>query len=155
MTSSQQTILGTDPNADPNDMTAQYNTKLSTEDEAKFQQWVAQTGRDGDLRDYDLRGAWKSDAQQASNGHLPDTWKKPNHPTFSDESQYSTKDSPGGKWKEEKGGRWSFTPSAVNLRNLGVAGLKQYFQQSEPDSDLILPKEAGMFPTEYQQEAKR
>ncbi len=34
--------------------------------------------------------------------HFPDTYKRPSHPTFSDESIYSTPENPGGSWKGEK-----------------------------------------------------
>jgi hypothetical protein len=73
----------------PADLTPLYNTPLSPEDEAKFQAWIKSSGRERDLADYDLRGAWKADTKEAANGHLPDTWKKPNHPTFSTESVYN------------------------------------------------------------------
>jgi hypothetical protein len=124
----------------PADLTASYNTPLSPEDEAKFQAWVQANHRQGDLADYDLRGAWKADAKEASNGHLPDTWKKPNHPTFSSESVYNGADGhQGGAWTEVKG-RWHFKASPGNVANMGSAGaLEQYFRQREPDSNLELP----------------
>jgi hypothetical protein len=37
-----------------------------------------------------LRGAFKAGLRPSANGHWPDTYKKPNHPTFSVESQYAT-----------------------------------------------------------------
>lgn len=41
--------------------------------------------------------------QELSNpeAHFPDTYKYPNHPTFSNESLYSTPEKPGGTWKSE------------------------------------------------------
>jgi hypothetical protein len=33
-----------------------------------------------------------------------------------------------------------------NVRNLGVQGLQDYFQQSEPDSQLQLPLTARLYP---------
>lgn len=136
------------------DYTDKYNTKLSPADEAKFQAWIKTLPpRLQSTADYDMRGAWQADAQQAANGHLPDTWKKPNHPTFSDESQYHSAATPGGKWIQiappdsaHPEGKWAFQASDWNVRNFGVEGLKQYFQQSEPDATLTLPLAARMYP---------
>lgn len=36
------------------------------------------------------------------NGHFPDTYKLPGHPTFSNESVYTDKKNPGGEWVEVK-----------------------------------------------------
>ena len=127
------------------DLTNDFNTKLSPADEARFQTWAKAHGRQRDTADYDLRGAWKDNAQEASNGHLPDTWKKPNHPTFSSESRYSSKDRPGGRWTEGKNGKWQFEASAWNVRNLGADGLKRYFQKAEPDAQLTIPVQALMY----------
>ncbi len=137
------------PAEDDKDFSSQYNTELLPDEEQKFQTWVqqrsAKQGRDAskDLYDYDLRGAWKSNAREAENGHLPDTYKKPNHPTFSDQSQYNGKDgNVGGTWQEEQGG-WSFRPSKTNLDNLGVEGLQKYFKEREPNSKLLLDSPGG------------
>src|SRR5690242_7452603 len=84
---------------DPNDFSGRYNTQLTPAEEQQFQQWAQASGRANDTYDYDLRGAWKSGAATAPNGHLPDTFKKPNHPTFSDQSQYHGIDGyQGGSW---------------------------------------------------------
>lgn len=126
---------------DPNDYTNKYNTELSPSDEAKFQTWAAQNGRQSDTYDYDLRGAWKANANAATNGHLPDTWKKPNHPTFSDQSQYHGVDgNQGGSWSGGNGQPWSFTPGTTNLRLYSPSEMQGYFQRVEPDSTLILPR---------------
>jgi len=130
------------------DLTQKYNTPLSPQEEARFQTWAKAHNRQADTFDYDLRGAWKADAKAASNGHLPDTWKKPNHPTFSDESQYSNAQMPGGQWVEGKKGKWQFKASDWNIRNLGVKGLQQYFQQVEPDAALILPLANRLYPND-------
>lgn len=124
-------------------MTDRYNTPLSAQDETAFQDWVKQTGRAQDLYDYDLRGAWKAGDHPAANGHLPDTYKKPNHPTFSDESQYSGKDGfVGGHWAQA-GKRWSYEPSDTVLQMHGADRLHAYFKQVEPDSTLIMPRAKG------------
>lgn len=91
--------------------------------------------------DYDMRGAWKAGLLKSEyGGHLPDTFKKPNHPTFSSESIYSSDATPGGDWVQSEGGKWSFRPSETNLQNLGVGGLQDYFKRVEPDAELILPQ---------------
>lgn len=130
-----------------NPPSGQFNTPLTPEQEQQFQAWLQQrsaaAGRDlsNDLHDYDLRGAWLSGAATASNGHLPDTFKKPNHPTFSDQSQYSSLDRPGGAWSQALGGSWAFTPSSHNLRQFSPEALQQYWQRAEPGNRLILPQQ--------------
>lgn len=120
-----------------------YNTKLSPEDERKFQTWLSTLpARLRSSADYDLRGAWKANAKEAANGHLPDTFKKPNHITYSDESTYSKM--PGapkpGTWFQGPDGRWLFWASPTNIRNAGgVQQLQHYFNTVEPNSMLILP----------------
>lgn len=76
-----------------------YDTQLTPKEEVQFQDWKAKNAPKDSGADYDLRGAFKGGASPADNGHWPDTWKKPNHPTFSDQSQYA-KDRPdlAGSW---------------------------------------------------------
>ncbi len=116
------------------DFSGSYNTALDPAEEAAFQQWAGP--KTSDLYDYDLRGAWKSGAAASENGHLPDTFKKPNHPTFSKESQYSNDKMPGGEWIEQKDGKFSFKPSPYNLQVYGKDALTDYFTQNEPDASL-------------------
>lgn len=117
----------------------EYNTRLSPQEEARFAMWAAAQNRMGDLEDYDLRGAWKADAQAAQNGHLPDTWKKPNHPTFSAESQYSTPQNPGGSWQPAGNDQWTYWASPANLQYRNATSLADYFKQVEPTNTLVLP----------------
>lgn len=148
MSDSQPTMLGyvqsqlSPPSATP-DMTNQYNTSLDPGQEAQYQRWLqlqsALNNRDmsGDNTNYDMRGAFVSGATQAGNAHWPDTFKKPNHPTFSDQSQYNGVDGhTGGSWSQ-MGQRWYFSPSATNLQMHGVAGLQNYLQQSDPTVSLM------------------
>jgi hypothetical protein len=123
----------------------QYNTVLSSSDEGKFKQWVQKQsrsiGRDlsRDTEDYDLRGYWLQN-KEAPSGHFPDTFKKPNHPTFSDESVYHDgKTNIGGHW-----GEGTFTPGKTNLRQYGEKGLRDYFTKHEPDVRLTLEPERAM-----------
>lgn len=70
--------------------------------------------------------------------HLPDTYKKPNHPTFSTESIYSTKDNPGGTWTK-KDDKWEFTPSKANIDNVGdINKYVNWFTTNEPNAILKL-----------------
>ena len=113
-------------------MTNQYNTKLSPKEEVQFQAWAGDRLRD--LYDYDLRGFWKSGAAFAENGHGADTFKKPNHPTFSVESKYSgSEGKAGGRWAQDASGQTTFTPSKTNLENMPLPELKHYFDKIEPD----------------------
>ena len=128
------------------DLTNKYNTKLSKEDEAKFQQWAADNNRLGDLTNYDMRGWWKQNAAQDAaaqgdaRGHFTDEFKKPNHPTFSDESMYHGVDgNKGGTWGT-KDGKDTFTPSKTNLDNMSAQDMKDYFATVEPDAQLMLPQ---------------
>ncbi len=50
---------GERPLALPDDMSGQYNTQLSPEQETAYQAWAKQQGREKDVFNYDLRGAWK------------------------------------------------------------------------------------------------
>jgi hypothetical protein len=120
------------------DYTEMFNTKLPAEKEKEFRTWLDHSGRANDLFDYDLRGAFKDGLTADPRGHLPDTYKKPNHPTFSSESVYSSDETPGGDWLKQDG-KWVFKPGPANLQNFGPSGLQQYFKQYEPDAELILP----------------
>lgn len=77
-----------------------FETKLTPDEEEKFQDWKTKNAPKDSGVDYDLRGAFKSGAQPAANGHWPDTFKKPNHPTFSNQSKYATADAP--HWEGNK-----------------------------------------------------
>lgn len=131
----------------PPDFTYQYNTRLSPADEMRYQNWMqvmsAAQGRDmsNDNRDYDMRGAFQSGVTQAANGHYPDTYKKPNHPTFSDQSQYSGVDGhQGGQWAPFGAGRWSYQASPTNVQMHGADALTDYFGRVEPGALLSLPQ---------------
>lgn len=133
-------ILYPNQGKDPYDYSDQYNTQLSAEDEAKFQTWAKEQGREKDVYDYDLRGFWKAGEEFADNGHGSDQYKKPNHPTFSDQSKYSSPEQMGGKWTEDKKGTVTFTPSEQNLKMMGEENLRKYFAEHEPDVILNIPK---------------
>lgn len=73
-----------------------YNTSLSPLDEIKFQDWFLRKNKIQSVaplesgRDYDFRGAYNAGLSPGIEGHWLDKFKKPNHPTFSIESQYAT-----------------------------------------------------------------
>lgn len=123
---------------DPHDLTDQYNTQLPPEQEAKFQAWAKALGKQGSSYDYDLRGAFLAGAGQAANGHFPDTFKKPNHPTFSDQSQYSSKETPGGRWEQQPDKSWQFTTSPYQSKFHSPEDLQSYFKQVEPGNKLVV-----------------
>jgi hypothetical protein len=77
-----------------------YNTVLSDADEKGFQKWKAKNAPNDSGADYDLRGAYKDNMKRASNGHMGDKFKKPNHPTFSDQSKYAVGD------QADRAGHW-------------------------------------------------
>lgn len=133
---------------------ARYNTELRKEDEAKYQQWVADRSksdnrdRSKDEIDYDMRGAWKSGAATAENGHYPDTYKKPNHPTFSDQSQYhgakddSGVEQRGGRWvADEKGNPVAFEQSSTNAKHWPDWAIRDYLDKVEPGVKLRKTKD--------------
>lgn len=150
---------------DPTYYEQNFNTELDPNEEAQFQDWLKyesdKTGQDKskDLFDYDLRGYWKDEISKDpelvqnpspilagdARDHGPDTYKKPNHQTFSEESKYNNTTGPNGE--KYVGGRWgendSFMPSKEMLDNKthDKEFLKWYFKRFEPDSKLIFPSE--------------
>jgi hypothetical protein len=131
--------------------TNQYNTPLTPNEEAQYQawgKWQAQQRPDHrnpaqDTYDYDMRGFWKSGGQFAQNGHAGDQFKKPNHPTFSTFSQYSTPEMPGGTWGKAANGAWTFTPSQQNLKFHDAGDLQEYFATQEKGNQLVLGQSSG------------
>jgi hypothetical protein len=88
-----------------------YNTPLTQAAEGDFQRWKKRNAPDDSGVDYDLRGAYKAgSSRDAQSGHWKDRYKKPNHPTFSDESQYAKGD------QRDRAGHWigdTFVPPAI------------------------------------------
>lgn len=120
-----------------------YDTKLPAADEASFQQWKQQHAPRDSGEDYDLRGAFQSGfTPDAESGHFPDTYKKPNHPTFSDQSIYHGKGgNEGGSWSKQ-GQRWVFTPGRSNYEHNDPNELRDYFADVEPGNvlqDRLIP----------------
>lgn len=125
------------------DFSSKYNTKLSKADEAKFIAWATENKKLNDVYDYDLRGAWKAlqagEMSPDERGHLGDMFKKPNHPTFSDQSVYHGVDNYlGGSWADNGQGGYVFKAPATSLWK--PEELQNYFKQYEPDTYLMLPQ---------------
>ena len=86
-----------------------YNDPIK---EQQFQNWYSSYSKANNLNEnpdakehyYDYRRYWEEtngfDRQQAAslNGHLPDTYKLPGHPTFSNQSIYARKNRREPKW---------------------------------------------------------
>lgn len=125
-----------------------YNTPLKPEQEDQYYQWLGQQslkqGRDLQSPDYDMRGYWLNlqggGQGQSENLHFPDTFKKPNHMTFSNQSQYSNPIQQGGIWNQSSNNQWTFQPSNYNLQQHQLPEMANYFQQNEPGNILLLPK---------------
>lgn len=89
------------------------NTTLQKDEEKEFKKWFKQMKDDGVIPEsdngfnYDYRGAFKDKVKptKMADGtyHWSDTYKKPNHPTFSAESKYATGlwGAYAGKWEGE------------------------------------------------------
>ena len=93
-----------------------------------------------DKEDYDLQGWWKAHkGKPAPDGHFEDTFKKPNHPTFSRESQYSNADNPGGEWIENPDKTFTFNASAANLKYRDQGTLSKYFAEREKGNKVNFP----------------
>ncbi len=114
----------------------QYDTKLTPDEESKFQKWKSVNAPNDSGEDYDLRGLYMSGGGTDERGHATDKFKKPNHPTFSTQSQYHTPQTPGGEWID-RDGKSFFVPSSTNLQNHPYPELQDYFKKYEPDTTLV------------------
>jgi hypothetical protein len=150
----------------PDDMTNRYNTQLDPAQEFAYQQWLQQQSamRNRDMSqdsyDYDMRGAYQQQSQAPQypstftmpetgdaappnpEAHFTDRFKKPNHPTFSDQSQYQGADGQtGGIWASAggQGGQTYFQPGPANMQQWGQGPLQAYFKRVEPKAALLSP----------------
>ena len=117
-----------------------FNTKLPSDLEKEYKNFIGseslRRGRDvsADEGDYDVRGAWLEMRQSGGEfkpGHGTDTYKKPNHPTFSNESKYATKKNPGGSWAIPG------TFIAPKTNEVRGQALKEYMHAYEPETELV------------------
>lgn len=123
------------------DFTDKYNTTLSDNDEVGFQSWAQSNPGLGSTFDYDARGFYQAGAGTSDNGHGADTFKKPNHPTFSNQSIYHGIDGyEGGTWQQQDGGSYNFYPSATNMQMYDPSDLSDYFGKVEKGNRVIFPQ---------------
>lgn len=110
----------------------------AAQQQAQYQQWLQQNQLREDPT-YDMAGAFRAGLNPDANGHMPDTFKLPTHPTFSDESQYSGNGGPqGGRWIGH-GNRWTFMASPHNVQNMPKEQLMDYFDRVEPGNTIQFP----------------
>lgn len=127
-------------NSDPMDYTQLFNTQLTPEEEQAFAKWQAANPRLGNAYDYDARGFWKAGGATSANGHGSDQYKKPNHPTFSNESIYNgVEGMTGGRWVDTGNGKMAFYASPTNQKMHSQDELVKYFKEVEPDIQLVFP----------------
>lgn len=123
---------------DQTDYSQQNNTPLDDNEHQAFLNWAKQKmiNVPEQLKNYDIQGFYKSGLGQSENGHFTDEFKKPNHPTFSDQSIYSNPEQlSGGHWNED-----SFTPSNTNMIFNSPQNLENYFNKVEPETQLDFSK---------------
>lgn len=116
-----------------------------------FQAWKDQYAPGDSGEDYDYQGAFLHGARPGPDGHWPDTWKKPNHPTFSNESIYAglAKNNPEftkggatlpGHWEGDK-----FVPGKEQYTDIGTilptrknvrTGQKEWYNPFEPGAPI-------------------
>lgn len=127
-----------------------FDTKLSPDEASKFQQWKEKYAPNDTGEDYDLRGAFKAGLKpDAKSGHWPDTFKKPNHPTFSNESQYATGENAlrAGHWE----GDTFVPPSAMdNAEDL----TKRWIEQKGAQADKAYSQSVAEAPARHAAKAK-
>lgn len=124
------------------DMTNQYNTPLNPQETQQYAAWLQSKGINPNTAafDYDMQGAFKAGVLQSGNGHFPDTFKKPNHTTFSDQSQYNGADGyQGGSWVDNGNNTYTFNASPTNVQMTDPTSLQQYFATREQGNTLNLP----------------
>lgn len=105
-----------------------YITQLTPDEEKEFQTWYSKVAKyknlnpnpDADGQDYDYRGYWRNEDRVGilgsnPNAHFTDKYKQPSHPTFSNESIYSSPQTPGGTWIKGKG-TWLFKHNKFTAR---------------------------------------
>ena len=92
------------------DISKRFTSPLHPLKRVAFAEWKSMYAPNDSGYDYDLQGAFNAGVLPDKNGHWPDTFKKPNHPTFSIESKYAV-----GPYAT-RAGRWvgdAFIPAPV------------------------------------------
>ena len=136
-------------NRNPRDFTNRYNTPLSSQEEIGYKAWLNTVHpNQRNTYDYDLQGYYKAAIDKVDpkrftlavdpkgNLHFDDRFKKPNHYTFSTDSQYNGRDGYyGGQWTDLGNGKWSFAVHPSNLYS--NKELRDYFNRNEKGNLLI------------------
>lgn len=102
---------------------------------------ITDVDQSGQGIDYDYQSFYRDNkgSDITEGQHLTDTYKLPNHPTFSKESKASRRGQEGGEWSQDENGRWTFKASEFNLSQRTPEELSAYFREVEPNSRLVLP----------------
>jgi hypothetical protein len=109
----------------------QFNTVLgSKQQERAYTIWKEKNAPEYSEVNYDLRGAFVAGLVVDSNGKLPDTFNKPNHPEFSDNSVYAQLgyDKPGKWFPKPKNNK--YPEGAIIDKNTG-----QYFMKPKKEAN--------------------
>jgi hypothetical protein len=116
---------------------SKYDTPLSPQQEKLYMAWKNTVAPNDSGEDYDFRGAFKAGIRKPKGGHWPDTFKKPNHPTFSNESIYREYGNPG-RWIGE-----TFVPAGEEPRLLKKLPRDADEEQGEPNKPSVAPAPAN------------
>lgn len=119
-----------------------FNPNLAETDKG-FQNWYLQNTLEGKNKipyseslDYDYYSFYRNgEYKNYKGGHFPDTYKRSNHSTFSDESIYSVPENTGGHWNGNK-----FNRRRVGGATVANTKRQQYIGLNNNSLDeLILP----------------
>lgn len=119
-----------------------WKSLFTPEMEQNFQSWYAERAKNMGLNPnpddprhfYDTRGAWLK-GHRSTTEHLPDTYKLPGHPSFSDQSIYYRPGMKAGRWE---GGKHIPSESRPSLSD---------FNPKKPKLDLSISNQ-GLSPYE-------
>jgi len=96
--------------------TDKYTTPLRPEQVLVYQQWKNKYAPKDSGQDYDLQGAFTAGlTPDPKTGHWKDTYKKPNHPTFSNQSKYAVGEDANyaGRWEGE-----TYIPPTIRKKDI-------------------------------------
>ena len=108
-----------------------FNSSLA-KDNKEFQAWYKENTLEGqngvpysDDLSYDYYSYFMNNEKGGNpEDHFVDTYKRPTHPTFSNESIYSIPENPGGEWIKSLSGEDTYSPSGPFLNEFQDGGGK-------------------------------
>lgn len=111
---------------EPWDFSDRYNTKLTDEEERAYQQWAKDVGRERDVYNYDLRGAWREimagTMAEDERKHLGDKYKsrtiRPSQTRVSITALTAMSADRGTRWTARRGTEF---PKATPIRRNSFA----------------------------------